>query len=287
MSLFNKIRIRIKRWVFFATNRLHILVQITRENTSIRITIPEMFKPVIKWIKWILSIVGLLTSLIVFSTIIAAFIVVLALWFLGLFLETFTFSYKILFVHPLPDFDIDGAKWLGMTFGGYRSHDGMEEIRAAGMLFSERSYAENVFAWLLRWNQGSRDDRRNNICCSIILKDEESYVFFAYPNPESTIAKRFFKQESEARLLQSSPDKQLPMFFQIVLGKQCKISPKSYIHNFIANYNKGEDFRLEIAYAEHENPVIVGVFRKDQIKIKRETELSKKDIEFSLVKLRE
>lgn len=259
-----------------------------REDKFYKLAMPEKYKPAIKKAKWALALLGLVSSLIIFPSILYSFAFSLFLLAIGAFVERVIFHYSPLYIQPLPNFKIENEKWLGMTYGYTASPDMSVVIPLIGLFFSEEAYAKKVYDLLLEWNYGEHIDLDNNIQASLILRGDKEYTFFIYPNAERETAKRFFEQTEAERKKTSLTDLQIKEFLQLVMGKGCKISDKNRFDEFIELFKEKKNFFLQLLVMKNGKPEEipgVGNFKKLHLKIKREEELDRKDIEYPMLKV--
>jgi len=205
------------------------------------------------------------------------------------FIERFVFSYKITYIQPLPDFEIEPKKWKGMSFGYALNPKIPTEIPYVGMLFSDEEYARKVFGLISSWNYGEQDDSSNNINTSVLLGENNEYTFFIYPSCERKTVKDFFKTTEEERRKTSLTDVQQKMFVQIIFGKTCKITSLSYLPEFIRRYHQGVPFYFEALIYKKDEPISIPGLNPlfiHNLKIKKISELTRKDIEYEMLKLK-
>jgi len=279
---------RIRKSIFLIKGRFHIRFQVERKGLKFRIIVHEKYRRALKWLKWGLAVIGIAAGSIAFSSVLTSVGFSFLMWFIGWLIERFGFGYTAIYVHAMPSFNIEPAKWLGVS-SGYGEMAG-REIDAVGMYFNEDEYALKVYRLILAWNDGNLDDPQENICTSIILRSSDAYVFFVYPNPMGPNPKSFFDRVKSEHQKSAPDDVLLPMFLQTVWGKECKITPSSYIPRLIAKYRPGDPYLLEVssfdAVSNKPRHLDIPPIRQYALKIKRVEDLKQTDIEYSVLKLR-
>jgi len=194
-----------------------------------------------------------------------------------------------MYIHPLPNSQIDSKKWIGCFFG-YATHPSIRgNIPVVGWQLSDEAYVKKVHSLLLEWSYGELNDEKNNICASVILMADNSYIFYCYPNIERKTAAEFFEDIERQRNEKSKGDVHHKIHLMQVIGKRFPISDKSYLPTFIQKYREGAPFLFRLAIPGPNGNSIpienVSDFMLRNLKIKKEIELIKKDIEYDLVRV--
>ena len=218
------IRQRIILW----SNRILFDFQIQRDGRIIKLIIPGKYKPIIKALKGFLTLISLLSAFIIFQNVFIAFLFGIAVYLITTVLEKIIFTYSSLYVHPLPDFESEQEKWLGVFWGYAKDPTNEHEIPLIGLQFSDEDYARKIYGLLLSWTLGNLNDKNNSIKLSVILTDDDSYVFFCYPSIERETAKYFYDKAEKELKKDSVEDIHNRMAMMLILAKSFDIIEGSY-----------------------------------------------------------
>ncbi len=253
------------------------------------VALSSRWKSLIKWTKWLLAGIGLLTSLITFQLVIVSFGIALALFLMGLLFEKIAFRYGTLYINPLPDFQIDQDQWNGCVFGYLTPKDRSICIPLVGWTFHDAEYARKIHKLLSIWLRGSMKDDDRNVCQSVVL-EAKNYHFFCYPNPDKKLAKRFYtKVEAEmAKSKATREDLHDKIYVTLVLSKTFSLIETSFLPTFKRKYHEGQYlFRIMTMSPSGEIAQIEGVqdFVLYDLKIRDRGDLSRKDMEYSYLKV--
>jgi hypothetical protein len=284
-SKLNKLRIAFYLW----KNRLHFLIQIKRTNRFFKLVISEKYKKWVTVTKYFLTLIGLVSSMFLFPSILYSFLFAIGLFTLQSFIEHSIFSYVAIYVQPLPDFELKPERWLGMSFGYAINPERTIEIPSVGMLFDDEEYARKIYNLILSWNYGEQNDKDNNINMSVVLRNDYEYVFFAYPSKDRKTVNDFFNSVETEQKKKSLTDVQFEFLAQIVLGRGCKITATSYLPTFVKKYKSGAPFYFDTFIYKNGQPQKVANLKSfyiHNLKIKKITELTRKDIEYEIIKLK-
>lgn len=292
-KMFSKIKnklLTLKRHLYLKLNNIRLSFRFSKVNGKIRIYIHEKHQRKIKSIKWILPLIGLIISLFTLP-VLYAFLVALSLYLFSSLIARIFFFFTSLFVHLLPDFEINNDLWLGMSFGYYEPTDKKFQIPLVGLVFSDEEYAKKFFSLLQKWNYDSLTDKDNNFVMSIILDNDDGYYTCIYPNISRRSAEMFV-QEVESRRKKTFPEEQhIKLFAHIFTMKRFIVTSKSYFPTFRKRYDDGVPYRLEAMIGTEENidkfekiKDIPG-FTKFNLKIKERKDLNREDIEYDLLRL--
>ena len=249
----------------------------------------ERFKPVVRTIRITLTVTGLISAFFAFGSVFISFVFGLSIFLLSTFLEKLIFSYNSLYVHALPDFQIEPDKWLGAFFGFAEDPDNCQHIPMVGWIMSDREYAERVHSLLTQWSYGKPKDEENNIRASVIVDGDDEYIFFCYPNMDRKTAAQFYDEVEKQRKKKSLTDVHHKQMALLVFGKRCKITATSYFPTFRKRYQDGVPyvFQLVVLGEDGEPKKIPGLadFVLFNLKIKDRWELDRKDIEYDLLRV--
>ena len=252
------------------------------------IMVSQRWKRLFKWAKWILALVGLLTSLVTFHLLLISFGIALGSFLLGLLIEKVVFRYGTLYVNPLPDFPIEESQWTGCFFGYMTLSDRSLYLPLVGWVFRDVAYAKRIHQLLLSWTLGHSQDSGKNVCQSVVA-DGPRYRFFCYPGPRRQPAKRFHRRE-EARSKRSKDtrdDVHDRLFLMLVLSKTFDLVPTSLLPTFRQKYRRGQYiFRIMSIDASGQARQVDGLTDLIllDLKIKDRKDLTRKDLEYSYLK---
>lgn len=282
--LFQNIR---KRIILFR-NHLHFKIAIYKKSKFPSVVIHEKYKWVVKVLKYLLTLIGLISAFFTFNSVLIAFLFAIGIFLIIQFFDKIIFSYISLYIHPFPDFELDPEKWTASIFGYAKSNTFADFRFIVGWLFSDEDYAKNIHSLLLQWSYGKHNDVEKNICLSIVLFNN-SYVFYCYPNPNRKTAKDFFSNVEKQRRQKSLTDLLYRFFITIVFGKRFKILEGSYLSTFINDYQSGMpfNFNLMVLGSDGKPRTIDGIedFIFYDIKVRRKEDLCRSDFEYDLIRL--
>ena len=212
----------------------------------------------------------------------------LGIYLLSLLLEKVVISYTNLYIQPLPNFEIESNKWIAMAFGYLEEPKLRIRIPLIRMVFSNEEYGRKIHSLLLSWNYDQVKDVDNNICMSIILDGKDGYIFFCYPSTERETVTSFFRTCEKEGKERSLTDVQTKLLTTLILGKGFRITPLSYLRTFLRRYKDGNEYLFEVAKktVQGNTKKIEGTdsIIKSNLKIKNKDELTRKDIEYDLLR---
>ena len=131
----------LKQRLILWSNRLRFDVQIRKKGRLVQVILHERFKLIIRAIKIVLTLIGLFSAFLIFQSVFVSFLFGLGIYLLSTFFETLIFSYNSLYVHSLPDFEIEPDKWLGAFFGYAEDPRNLGHIPMVGWIKSAEEYA--------------------------------------------------------------------------------------------------------------------------------------------------
>jgi len=274
-------------------NKLHFIFQFKKIDGKYTVILPDKYKKPIKMIKYVLSVIGLFSAFIIFKTVFIAFLFGLGLFLIGKLIERTTFSYFTMFVHPLPDFKVDMAKWIGTGFCYYPDPQNANvEIPVVSWIFSDKEYATNIHNLMFAWSYGNYEDKDKNISLSVILHNNNQYTFYCYPSLDRKFAKLFHNYIENETLKEKSTrdDIHNKLFLIFIIGKLFDMPSTSYLPLFKQRYSNGDPFIFCIMYAEDisKTPSMINGINKfifHTLKIKSDGELTRQDIEYDLIRM--
>jgi hypothetical protein len=171
------------RWLKRLTRKLHIINNSRKLKFEVgiidkipRIKIQEKHQKKVKNIVRIITIIGILSSLISFNKWYYSLGTSIVIFLIGQVFEKIIFTYTVMFVQPMPK-QWDESKWSMMVVGCYNDR------YVLGFGFNDKKVANDFFQTLLSWNNNKMIND-NNIQISLILEDKNNYSVYAYPNIE-------------------------------------------------------------------------------------------------------
>ncbi len=215
-----------------------------------RLVLHEKYEPGIKWTLRVLLIIGVLTSVVSLPWY-QSLPFALALLFLEQFLERSVLLYTSIYLHTMPDFAIDPAKWVSMAFIVYEA-EGLIIPNEVGLVFTDEEYAQKFFELLHAWNQGKNEDKDNNVQLSFII-DEEVYYLYIYPNPTRESVMDFFTEIQKLSKLEKYGKEHLGIVPTLMICRSFSTTRGYSLGVFLEKQQQGEPFLLR-AYLQEEGP---------------------------------
>lgn len=279
----------LKQWLILWSNRLRFDMMLRKKGWFFQVILHERFKPLVRAIKVALTLIGLVSAFFTFHSVFVGFLFGLAIYLVSTFFEKIVFSYNSLYVHSLPDFEIEPDKWLGAFFGFAENPKNPGQIPMVGWIMADAEYAKLVHSLLLQWSYGKLKDEENNIRASVIVDEGGEYIFFCYPNMDRKTAAKFYEEVEKERRETSLTDVHHKQMALLIFGKRCQITATSYFPTFRERYQDGVPylFRLVVLGEDGEPQEIPGLsdFVFFNLKIKDRCQLNRKDIEYDLLRV--
>lgn len=271
-------------------NRLRFTIGITHTKHFFLIILFEKYKPVVRIIRFTLTLIGLFSAFLVFQSIIYAFLFGLLIYGLSTLFERTVFSYRTMYVHILPDFKIQNDKWVGCLFGYGETPDHRIAVPIIGMALSEEDYARSIHRLLMQWTMGEPNDLNKNVTVKVVVTNPTEYIFYVYPNILKTSATVFYGEVDEERKKDSLTDIQHRFAVMFVLGKSCQIFEGSSFARFREVYQAGCPVHFQIQVQSEDGrtspiPDLEDIIIHD-FSIQNIDELTRKDLEYDLHKRR-
>lgn len=285
MTLYSKYR-HIRRRITLFLNRIRASYQVRKNGKFFRIIIPNQHRNKVRSLKYIFTTVGLLSAFIVFGSVFTAFLFGLAIYLVTLIIEKTVFMHPVMFIHALPDFEIDSNKWLGAGFGYATSPNGGNDIPLVSMIITDLDYAKKIASLFLTWTNNSYKDEEKNVQIRIITTKPNEYIFFCYPNPKRPIAKNFFEKEKQELRQSSLEDEVAEEHVIFILGKRCSVGDTSYFPQFKRRYREGVPVMFEFILPPFENPQPtheIPHFVFFDFAIKDKSDLTRKDFTYDAI----
>lgn len=262
---------------------LKSLISLKWQNHLPRLVIHEKYEKFAKWFLRLLTLIGVVSSVIVFPIWYISLLFAIVLLLIEQFFEKAIFQYTSLYVQPIPDFKYDPKEWKGMAFAFPQDPD-PNLLNVVGCAFATEEYARKFFKLLKDWNYGEAEDKHNNICLSFIIEDEKEYSVYLYPNPERKTVGQFFKEAEESQKYKKYGKEHQQLIMQMVF---CKIFPygtNSQLKMFIEKQSLDRPFWLK-PFLMKDNGKIEMIHNEDPIlkcnyKYKSRHELNKSEYEY-------
>ena len=136
----------LKRAFSLKLNNIRLSFRFCKVNGKIRIYIHEKHQRKTKNIKWVLPLIGICVSLVTLPPL-YSLVVALFLYLVARLIEKIFFFFTSMFVHLLPDFEINNDLWIGMSFGYFEPPDKKYQIPLVRLIFSDEEYAKIFFLY--------------------------------------------------------------------------------------------------------------------------------------------
>lgn len=278
---------KVKRRITLWLNRLRSNYVIKKENGRVRAVIPEHYRKIVTYIKYFFTAVGVLSGLVVFSSIPISFGFGVLVFVISSMLELIVFRHSHLFVHSLPNFDLDNDKWVGCGFGYVIPADSEDQIPLVSIMITDLEYAKKLSSLFLSWTGGEYQDKDKNIQVTVVVIKPEEYIFFLYPNPKRPIASRFFQSARDKLRNKSLSDEVGEHHIALVLGKRCFAGSTSYFSQFRNRYRNGIPVMFDFILPPFDNTpcatVAIPSFVLFDFQIKEKNELTRRDFVYEMV----
>lgn len=277
---------KVKRKLTLRLNRFRSNYVLKKEGGRVRVVIPERYQKVATYIKYFFTIAGLLSGLIAFSSVLIGFGFGVLIFAVSSLLELIAFRHSYLFIHPLPNFDLDNEKWVGCGFGYAGPLNSGDQIPLVSMMVTDLEYAKKLTSLFLAWTGGNYHDKDKNIQVTVVVTKPEEYVFFFYPNPKRPIANRFFQSARDKLRNKSLSDEIGEHHVTLVLSKRCSVGPTSYFPQFRQRYRNGIPVMFDFVLPPYDTPRAaseIPSFVLFDFQIKDKSELTRKDFVYEMV----
>lgn len=214
--MINKIRRTVRRLqvrIHYARSKFDIVIQ----DKIPHIKINEKHQKSVKWILRILTVIGIVSSVIAFPTWYYSLIFSIIMFLVEQIFEQIIFTHTIMFVQPLPQ-NWDGSKWTGMIVATN------EKDLFLGFGFSDKTVGIDFFNTLIAWNE-DKDINDGNIQLSLVQEDSKNYSVHIYPTSERGFIKDNFKLHEKLFDKKENAGKELSVLVTQICF--CKVFPMS------------------------------------------------------------
>jgi len=278
---------KFKRRFYLFKNRLLYSFRIEKIKDKKKLIIHEKYRILVRILRHSVTIIGLVSSFIAFSSVWISFIFALFLEIAGRMFDKIFFSYTNMYIHPIPEFEIKPENWIAMGFGYMNDPQNMiPDIPVVTMIFSDEDYGRKIFSFLKTLSYGQLDDKEKNILVNIVVMGPDHYVFILYPNLLSKTAKHFFSKADKLNKKEQLIQNRLSTFFWF--GKHFKIDKVSYFPTFRKRFSNGTPtiFQFHILDSFGEGKQIIGTdsIYLHSLKIMERSQITRKDPEFGFLK---
>lgn len=267
-------------------NRFRSEYQLRRKDKFIKVVIPERHRRKLRLLKYLFTAVGMLSAFVIFVSVWVAFLFGFAVYLISLLLERTAFAHPYAFIHPLPDFELDPEKWVGIGFGYATPPNSEYDIPLVSMMVTDLEYAKKLAGLFLEWTGGSYEDESKNVQIVIVATNPREYIFLCYPSPKRPVAQRFFQSARDTLRNSSLEDEVAEHHLALVLGKRCKVGKDSYFPEFRRRYRSGVPVEFGFILppfsqpkTTHELPPFVFF----DFSIKDKSELTRKDFAYDAI----
>lgn len=250
------------------------------------LVIHEKYEKSIKWILRLLTVIGILSSLITIDRIEISLIFSILLLLLERFLEKAVLEYTSFVLIPLPEFEIDYNQWITNGFLIPKVVD-ENNISHIGPTFKDKDYAEMFFDYLTKWNWDSFIDEDESIVLSIVIENKTNYSMYIYNNPDQKQLDKIFKQDAVNKQLSKYGKRQQQLYTQLAFWKKLEYDEKYFIHQFLSNQKTNTKFYLTpsiLPQGENSTPEFLFDYSilKFNYRLKYRNQITKNDLEYYL-----
>jgi|GEM_PF-1761294 len=224
--MINKIR-RVIRRLQIKIHHIRSKFDIVIQDKMPHIKINEKYQKSVKWILRLLTLIGIVSSVIAFSTWYYSLLFSIILFVVEQIFEQIIFTHSIMLVQPLPQ-NWDASKWTGMVMATN------EKDLFLGFGFSDKTVGIDFLDTLFAWNE-DKDVNDGNIQLSLVQEDKDNYSVHIYPTLERDFVKNNFELHERLFDKKQNAGKELGVFvMQICFCKVFPISP-TCAYNYLKN----------------------------------------------------
>lgn len=221
----------------------------TRGEKLPHFVISAKYENSVKWALRILTIIGILASVITFKWYLTLSLSIILI-IIERVLEIIAFQVISIYVQPIPEWDND--QWLAMVF--YK----IEEAKHLGMLIQTQDQAIKLYNCILQWNYNEHIDMEDNIKLSFVIEEDNTYATFLYPSHERRSVK-LFKEKVEYDMFKRKEMKEhQQILISITFCKAFPYQPNSALKDFEKEYKPNTPFAFGIYYLAKQLPYLAG-----------------------------
>ncbi len=224
--MLNKVLRRIRRIqikIHYLRSKFDVVIQDKMPHIKVR----EKHEKSVKWILRILTLIGVISSVIAFSTWYYSLLFSVALFIFEQIFEQIIFTHTVMLVQPLPQ-NWDGNKWTGMVMATN------DRNLFLGFGFSDKTVGKDFFNTLVAWNEDS-DINDGNIQLSLVQEDKGNYSVHIYPTAQRMFVQKNYKIHEKNFDKRKNAGKELNVLVaQMCFCKVFPISP-TCAYNYLKN----------------------------------------------------
>lgn len=233
--MLNKVRRRIRR-IQIKINYLRSKFDVVIQDKKPHIKISEKHEKNIKRILRFLTLIGIASSIIAFSTWYYSLLFSIALFLIEQIFEQIIFTHTIMLAQPLLQ-NWDGSKWTGMIM----ADDDRDSFLGFG--FSDKSLGVDFFNILFAWNE-DRYINDDNIQLTLVQEDKKNYSVHIYPTVQRAFVKENYKLQERNFDKRENAGKELDVLVsQMCFCKVFPMSP-SCAYNYLKENNQNIYIRI-------------------------------------------
>lgn len=215
-EMLNKVLRRIRRIqvkIHYLRSKFDVVIQ----DKMPHIKVSEKHEKSVKWILRILTLIGITSSVIAFSTWYYSLLFSIALFIFEQIFEQIIFTHTVMLVQPLPQ-NWDGSKWTGMVMATN------DKDLFLGFGFSDKSVGNDFFNTLLAWNEDSNIND-GNIQLTLVQEDKTNYSVHIYPTAQRMFVQKNYKIQEKNFDKRKNAGKEL----NVLVAQMCfcKVFPMS------------------------------------------------------------
>ncbi len=231
--MLNKI-LRIIRRIQIKIHYLRSKFDVVLQNKVPHIKVNEKHEKSVKWVLRLLTVIGIVSSVIAFSTWYYSLIFSVIFFLIEQIFEQIIFTHTVMLVQPLPQ-NWDGSKWTGMIMATNNKDFFL------GFGFSDKSVGIDFFNTLFAWNDDC-DINDDNIQLTLVQEDKENYSVHIYPTVQRTFISENYKQHERNFDKRENAGKELNVYVAQMCF--CKVFPMSPTCAY--NYLKGNSQNIYV-----------------------------------------
>ena len=255
---------------------------------DLKFILPEKYRKTLKRLKIFFTLASLLFAFFFYHSIFIAYGFGLAAYLVLSGLERNVITYSCPCVHFFPDFKIEPEKWAEVFWGFERDPQGDLELPLVELQFTDDDYARKMYALLLAWSSKDSMDE-NNIKMSAILMDDDTYVFFCYPDIGCQAVSNFYAEIDKQQKQALIDDLHHRVAGIPIIAKKFNIRKGSYFPVFRRRYRHGTPFLFQFrgACKKDGNGRVEGTDKLflRHLKIRNRGNLEKKEMEYDILRL--
>lgn len=283
-----RILFNIRRILILRLNEIRIRNKIYLENKNLKIVLHEKYRKAIGISRVLLTLIGLFSAFIIFESTIIAFFFGLVIFVFTWIIEKTSFNYAKEFMHEFNPEIIANNRWQAVCFGYVENPDTFQQIPLIGMVCEDNEFANTIHDQILQWSDYQYNDVNKLVSMSAIT-NKNYYRFFCCPNLKSEKVNKH-TEDYRAELRKTSlTDEFVLLQGSLFLEKKCEITSTSLFPSFKKRFRNGTPVAFEVYYTDDKGQLHRASKQKESFwihtfSIKDKSELTRKDIEYDIVK---